>query len=401
METAAPFELEELRRDWIDGISGEAFYQEVLDARASLDGGRGMPVIREEDPIAFAAAFFAAASMRLPVALANPKWGAKEQEQFDHLMELGEPPAGSILIPTGGTTGGVKLAIHDWRSLCSSARAAQAFLGGGAVHSCCVLPLHHVSGLMQLLRSFVSGGSISFNGNDTAGRCLSLVPTQLQRLMQSVDGIRKMNTAHMIFVGGAAMPESVEQQARDLRLPVVPVYGMTETAAMIAAIPNGDFLASVDPGAVMLGDGRASVDPDGSIRVHGSSLFKGYHGGARMEPSRGFRTGDAGWLDGQGRLHLHGRMDRLINTGGEKVDPAEVREALLRLEGVAQASVVGEPSEEWGEVVVAYVKGGPDLPVLNEAEILGALKKQLSPYKIPKHIRFSPALTKTAPRPTA
>lgn len=390
METAAPFELEELRRDWIHGISGEAFYRKVLDARTSLDGVPDRLVLREEDPVAFAAAFFAAASLRHPIILANPKWGSKEEEQFEHLMELEELAAGSILIPTGGTTGGVKLAIHDWGSLRTSACAAQAFLGGGAVHSCCVLPLHHVSGLMQLLRSFVSGGSISFHENETKGRCLSLVPTQLQRLMQSREGIRKMNTADVIFVGGAAMPEPVQYQAREFRLPVVPVYGMTETAAMIAAIPNVDFLAAADSGAVMLGDARVSIDRDGSIRVHGSSLFKGYHGGARMEPSRGFRTGDAGWLDGQGRLHLQGRIDRLINTGGEKVDPDEVRGVLLQLKGIAEARVVGEPEEEWGQIVVAYVKGAPDLPVLNEAEILGALKKQLSPYKSPKHIRFIP-----------
>ena len=389
METTAPFELEALRRDWIDGLSGEAFYRKVLDARTALEKVRGSVIIREVEPIAFGARFFAAASLRLPVVLANPRWGAKEQEQFDQIMGQGAPAAGSILIPTGGTTGGVKLAIHDWQSLCASARAAQVLLGGGAVHACCVLPLHHVSGLMQLLRAFVSAGSIRFDEYETAGRCLSLVPTQLQRLLQTSEGIRKVNTARVVFVGGAAMPESVKQQAQKLRLPVVPVYGMTETAAMIAAIPNGDFLAAPDPGAILLGDAQVSIDPDGSIRVRSSSLFKGYYGGKRIEPHQGFRTGDVGWLDAQGRLHLHGRMDRLINTGGEKVDPAEVLDALLKLEGVAQASVVGEPDEEWGQVVVAYVQASPNTTAPpSEADLLSALKKQLSPYKIPKCIRF-------------
>lgn len=395
MEPTAPFKLDELRRDWIDGISGETFYREVCRACESHREAERPVLIRVGSPVAFAVRFFAAACLRLPIVLANPNWGAKEQGEFDKLMAQGKPVAGSILIPTGGTTGGVKLAIHNWESLRAAALAVQDFLGGGPVHSCCVLPLHHVSGLMQLMRSFISGGSIRFDEDDTEGRCLSLVPTQLQRMMRTEEGIRKMNTARAVFIGGAAMPRSVQQKARELKLPVVPVYGMTETAAMIAAIPSQDFLASADPGALMLGDARASVDCDGSIRVRGSSLFKGYHGRARMEPSRGFRTGDAGWLDGQGRLHLHGRMDRLINTGGEKVDPAEVREALLRLEGVAQACVVGEPSEEWGEVVVAYLTPDSGAQATSETEIRSALKKQLSPYKIPKHIRFTPVLRGT------
>jgi O-succinylbenzoic acid--CoA ligase len=387
METTAPFELAALRRDWIGELTGEAFHRQVLAARTQLAPLPDPLIIRAEDPIAFAASFFAGVALRRPVALANPHWGAQERQQFDRLMGQRAPAAGSILIPTGGTTGGVKLAIHDWGSLCASARAAQALLGGGAVHACCVLPLHHVSGLMQLLRAFVSGGTVRFDENETAGRCLSLVPTQLQRWMQTAAGIGKMTAARVVFVGGAAMPEPVRQQARALRLPVVPVYGMTETAAMIAAIPNDDFLAAPNPGAVLLGDTQLSIDPDGAIRVRGSSLFKGYHGGMCIDPRQGFRTGDAGWLDGQGRLHLHGRMDALINTGGEKVDPAEVQHALLQLPGVTQANVVGEPNEEWGQVVVAYLQITPTAAPLSEVDLQRALKQQLSPYKIPKYIR--------------
>ncbi len=388
METAAPFDLDELRRDWIEGISGEQFHRGVLAARASLESTAGALVIREEDPLAFATLFFAAASLRLPTVLANPKWGRQEQAQFDQLMALGAPPAGSILMPTGGTTGGVKLVIHDWASLSASARAAQAFLGGGAVHACSVLPLYHVSGLMPLLRAFVSGGSIRFDEDETSGRCLSLVPTQLQRQMQTRGGLRRLKSAQVIFVGGAAMPAAVRRQARELKLPVVPVYGMTETAAMFAAVPRQDFLAVEDSGAVLLGDTQVSIDADGSIRVRSSSLFKGYHGGAPVDPAEGFRTADAGWLDEQRRLHLHGRMDRLINTGGEKVDPAEVRVALLQLPGVVQASVVGEPDDEWGEIVVAYLRMESGSAPPDRAALRHQLKQQLSPYKVPKSIRF-------------
>lgn len=388
MEPTAPLELDELCRDWIFGISGEALYRKVLDVRAPLEGMKSPLVIQEEDPVAFTIKFFAAASIRLPIVLANPKWRAKEQAEFDTLMRSGDVAAGSILIPTGGTTGGVKLAIHDWASLRAAALAVQNFLGGDAVDACCVLPLHHVSGLMQLVRSFVSGGSIRFDEDKTEGCCLSLVPTQLQRMMQTSEGIRKMNTTRVVFVGGAAMPGGVEQKARELKLPVVPVYGMTETAAMVAAVPNRDFLVASNLGAIPFGDAKLSIDPDGSVRVRSRSLFKGYYGGEDVDPAEGFRTGDAGWLDKVGRLHLLGRMDRLINTGGEKVDPAEVQEALLQMECVAEARVVGEPDEEWGERVVAYVRSSSSSISLSEQAIQHALKWKLSPFKIPKSIRI-------------
>lgn len=387
MESIAPFEIDELRRDWIAGVSGDEFYRRVMAIRASLEGRTAEYIIREEDPIAFAEKFFAAVSMRVPTVLVSPMWRFREEEQFAQLISDGQLNPGSILIPTGGTTGGVKLAIHDWASLRAASLATEAFLGGGPVHSCCVLPLHHVSGLMQLLRAFVSGGTISFDADDTAGRCLSLVPTQLKRLMQTAEGIQKMNTARVIFVGGAAMPKGVERQARDLKLPVVPVYGMTETAAMVAAIPNEDFIASSETGAIPLGDAQVNIDPDGSIRIRSSSLFKGYYGGAPIDMSEGYRTGDAGWLDAAGRLHLIGRMDALINTGGEKVDPVEVREALLLLEGIGGAHVVGEPDAEWGEAVIAYVWPASSAELPEDDAILASLKKQLSPFKMPKQIR--------------
>ncbi|PXA02959.1 hypothetical protein DDZ13_14320 [Coraliomargarita sinensis] len=388
MEPTAPFKLDELRRDWIGGVSGEAFYRRVQDARVSLKETDGPVVINEGEPVAFAVKFFAAASISLPIVLVNPKWGAKEQSEFDTLMASDEPEPGSISIPTGGTTGGVKLAIHDWKSLSSGARAVQAFHGGGPVDACCVLPLHHVSGLMQLVRAFVSGGRIRFEASEIEGSCLSLVPTQLQRMMEDANSIQKLNRSKVIFVGGAGMPEVVAERARELKLPVVPVYGMTETAAMIAAVPNADFLAASGAGAVMLGDTQVSIEPCGSIRVRTSSLFKGYLGGERVDKAEGFRTGDAGWLDAHGRLHLQGRMDQLINTGGEKVDPAEVQDALIGIEGIAEARVLGEPDEEWGEIVVAHVRTGAEGAVLGESDILVSLKNKLSPFKVPKRIIF-------------
>ncbi|MEO0508951.1 MAG: AMP-binding protein [Verrucomicrobiota bacterium] len=387
MEPLAPFELDALRRDWIVGVSGEAFFAKVQENIESLKNGPGLEkvvVVPEQEPVEFAAFFFAAVWLGVPLALANPKWVDAEQDQFDALINEDGIERGSILIPTGGTTGGVKLAIHTWSSLNASALAVWDFLGERGINSCCLLPLFHVSGLMQLVRSFVTGGTIRFDDSDVSDCCLSLVPTQLQRALANESSIRKMNTVQAIFVGGARIPDAVAAKVRELRLPVIPVYGMTETAAMCAAVPNADFLEKPDAGAVPIGDATFSIEDDGRIRIRSTALFKGYCGQPSPDLSGGFVVNDEGHLDDEGRLHVAGRVDHLINTGGEKVDPLEVESTLLHLEGVTEALVVGESNDEWGQAVVAYVVG--NVPSHEHVWFKEQLSHRLAYYKIPKQV---------------
>lgn len=406
------FDLDQLRRDWIEGISSDEFYARVASCRDRLSAlseeekSKGS-VICEEDPIDFAAAFFAALSIKVPVVLANPKWGEQERAEFDALVslaisfgEVGVPPLGgqldaagrlkgglqpdSILIPTGGTTGGVKLAIHNWGSLIAASEGVQRFLGGEAIDSCCLLPLYHVSGLMQLIRSFVSGGQIRFDDAEVNGFCLSLVPTQLQRALEDVESTHKLNTARSIFVGGGPMSEELAQKARYLKLPVIPVYGMTETAAMCAAIPNEEFLADASASAVPIGDAQFTIEADGRIRIESAALFQGYHGREPLDLSKGYLTDDLGHLDSSGRLHVEGRADRIIITGGEKVDPAEVEAALCAIPEIEAALVLGLPHAEWGQQVVAFVQSqSADLDLESAKD---QLRNQLASYKIPKQV---------------
>ena len=126
------------------------------------------------------------------------------------------------------------------------------FIGLGPYDACCVLPLFHVSGLMQLLRAFLSRGQIAFGDFDallagdfpefeSGSLCLSLVPTQLQRLMEQRQTLR-LQRCRAIFMGGAPLSDRLAARARALNLPLVLSYGMTETAAMVAALPTNEFL---------------------------------------------------------------------------------------------------------------------------------------------------------------
>lgn len=405
------FDLEQLQRDWIVGISGQAFFARVQDCRARFkDIPPNVRVcgvqISEKDPIQFAVEFFAAVWTGLPIVLVNPNWGANERQQFAALvtpgiyfdkvgvltlavasdqadrLKAGLQPLtpGSILIPTGGTTGGVKLAIHDWSSLSAASAGVQEFLGGEPIDSCCLLPLYHVSGLMQLVRSFLSGGGIRFDDRTFEGYCLSLVPTQLQRLLGDSESIQKLNTARAIFVGGAAMPQSVAAKAREHKLPIIPVYGMTETAAMCAAVSVEDFLNDTVAGALPIAGASFHVEVDGRIRIQSPALFKGYQGHLPQAFSQGYLTDDLGRIDASGGLHIEGRADRLLISGGEKIDPLEVEQAICKLPNVEAALAVGLPDAEWGQHLIVFYTG---------TEITGwqtQLKVSLANYKIPKRL---------------
>ena len=281
---------------------------------------------------------------------------------------------GTILIPTGGSTAGVKFAAHTWQTLLAACNGLSELLGEGPIHSCCVLPLFHVSGLMQLVRSFVTAGRIIFTDFKAlqAGQlpvfppdalCLSLVPTQLQRIMTQQNSVDWLRTLRVIVVGGSATPSSVIEQARALQLPVMLSYGMTETAAMVAALPAAGFLAGQTNAGRVLShaciqvlreDGaECRTGESGQIRICATSMFKGYHGRSGEVSQLGYLSDDEGYFDSLGYLHVVGRSDRLIVSGGEKIDPHEVEQAILHSGQVEQVMVVGWPDSEWGQKLVA------------------------------------------------
>ena len=390
------FDLKSLGHDWIEGISGQELSARV-QSQAKLIQGQDQPmVIDQADPHDFTVEFFAAVLAGRSIALANPKWGAQEREQFDALLGLGAPhlpgvissatrlksgrQAKVILIPTGGTTNGIKLATHNWETLEVACKGVQQFLGGGAIDSCCVLPLYHVSGLMQLLRAYHSGGYIRFDEDEVEGRCLSYVPTQLRRALLDEKLTQELTTTRVIFVGGAPMPESLAEEARKLKLPIMPVYGMTETAAMAAAIPVEDFLADPRAGALPIGDTNIEIDSSGRIRIQSPALFKGYHGGESLDLTRGYLTEDEGYIDENERLHVTGRINRLVISGGEKIDPHEVEDAVSAIAGVEEVMALGMPDPEWGQKLVIYYTG-QELVDWKER-----LKEQLATYKLPKEM---------------
>ncbi len=267
----------------------------------------------------------------------------------------------AVIVGTSGSTGVPKGVQLSAAALLHSARASLARLGArpGQRWLCC-LPATHIAGIGVLVRSLAGGTEpVLAEGADAetiAGSgCahVSLVPTQLRRLLAGRDGQAAPATPlagfSSVLLGGAAAPRRLLEDARAAGVPVVTTYGMTETCG--GCVYDGQPLDGV---RVAIG---SETDPHradgGRIWIAGPVLFSGYRG--EPSPDGWFRTGDLGQLDASGRLTVRGRADDVINTGGYKVVPGEVAAALETCPGVRDVAVVGQPDPEWGERVVAVV----------------------------------------------
>jgi o-succinylbenzoate---CoA ligase len=258
----------------------------------------------------------------------------------------------AVVIGTSGSTGAPKGVELSAAALRHSAQASLDRVGArpGERWLCC-LPVTHVAGLQVLVRSLISGTEPVLAGHADAATLaasgcahVSLVPTQLQRLLESdVDKSTPLAGFSSVLLGGAAAPAGLLAAARAAGVPVVTTYGMTETCG--GCVYDGVPLDGV----------RVKIADDERIWLGGPVLFTRYRGAPGAPQESWFRTGDLGRLDDSGRLTVRGRADDVINTGGYKVVPGEVEAALESCPGVRDVAVLGQPDREWGERVVAVV----------------------------------------------
>jgi malonyl-CoA/methylmalonyl-CoA synthetase len=204
----------------------------------------------------------------------------------------------------------------------------------------------------------------------------------LRRLRLCVSGSAPLSPAGFARVREASGQEVVER------------YGMTETVMLTSNPVDGARKAGTV--GLPLPGVTVRLAEDGEVLVRGPAVFAGYLGqgaGASFTEDGFFRTGDIGEWDEDGYLRLVGRAKELIITGGFNVYPREVEDVLLAHPAVAEAAVVGLPSDEWGEVVVAAVvvagEAGPDA-------VSAWCRDRLAPYKCPRQVRVVGALPRNA-----
>jgi o-succinylbenzoate---CoA ligase len=410
-------------------------------------------LIVETKPINFIATFLAGIIAEVDLFLCDPAWQIQEWQQVLNLVQpdliLGDDTIKSlivklkltpqktsetpdliinakfaelidrslIMIPTGGSSGKIKFAMHSWNTLTASVNGFKDFFQCQKINSVCTLPLYHVSGLMQLMRSLLTQGNliicpyqlivtelINLNKSDYF---ISLVPTQLQFLLKSTPNcLKEFKT---VLVGGSPPRRSLLNTAREYNISIALTYGMTETASGVVALKPQDFLSGnnssgqvlphaqvkIDSTQLANRAGELSVEPTkpieqqiSLIQINSAALCLGYY--PQLFPStQVFTTDDLGYFDGDGYLHLLGRNSQKIITGGENVFPAEVEATIYSTKLVQDVCVVGIRDQKWGEAVTAvYVplKPADNLTLnLNLNLIKQQIRSQLAKYKQPKY----------------
>ncbi len=313
-------------------------------------------------------------------------------------------PAGqdtAVVIATSGSTGqpkGVELSAaalrHSARATLDRVRATP-----GQRWLLC-LPATHIAGIQVLIRSLVAGTDpvvvTRTDADVLAGSgCahVSIVPTQLRRLLDADPGAAWAQGFTSVLLGGAAAPAALVDGARAAGVPVITTYGMSETCG--GCVYDGRPLAGVTV-TTAAGGTPAGAAGDGRIRISGPVLFSGYRGrpdltAAAMDGAW-FVTSDLGLIGPEGRLAVRGRADDVIITGGEKVVAGEVAALLETCPGVREAAVVGRPDAEWGERVTAVIV--PDNPA--QPPTLDLLcrhvRERLPRYALPRELVLRAAM---------
>ena len=260
-------------------------------------------------------------------------------------------PGIALVVHSSGTVGAPAFAQFDHGAIDAAVSSSSMALGAtDRDRWLCCLPLAHVGGLLVLLRALLLGAPVAVHDRfdpravsaepDVA--FTSVVPTMLARLVEAGSDL---TTFRSILVGGAHLPAGLRSRAERAGARVVETYGMTESCGGV--VYDGVPLRGIE----------VRIGPGGEVQLRGPTLMRGYrlsHASA-FTPDGWLRTADAGEIDANGHVHVAGRIDDAVITGGEKVWPQEVEAALQAHPRVREVAAGGVPDPEWGERVTVWV----------------------------------------------
>ncbi|MCZ2401761.1 AMP-binding protein [Paenarthrobacter sp. Z7-10] len=305
----------------------------------------------------------------------------------------------AVVVSTSGSTGAPKQTLLSVDALAASSVGTAMALGGEG-QWLLALPAHYVAGVQVLVRSLFAGTrpwlmdqSAGFTAEAFTAAALeltdrtrftSLVPTQLQRLLQdpAAETLAVLRRFNAILLGGSPANAGLLSAARAAGINVVTTYGMSETCGgcVYDGVPLEGVRVDIREGRIWLGGELLASGYLAAPALTAHNFIEESTGGENL---RWYRTDDEGELAADGRLTVLGRMDDVIITGGLKVSARVVAEQLLLVPGVQDAFVTGVPDPDWGQRVCAAVVGSCSM----EALLAGA-GAVLESHAVPKTVRF-------------
>lgn len=318
----------------------------------------------------------------------------------------------ALIMFTSGSSGRSKAVVHTFESLFESVKSTDSFADLSANDIWFAsLPLYHIGGFMILARSLVAGSSVIFPSSlkfedikqtikQSNPTHISLVSTTLQKFL--AEKVYPNKNLKYAFLGGGPSEKQLILDAVNQGLPIVKVYGSTETCSMITALHPNEIKEKLESAGKVLDENKIKIksmnksDPDGFINigevgeiiVSAKSLFKEYYNDqestSQSIQNGWFYSGDFGWIDKDGYLFVESRREDLIITGGENVSAHEVETAIKSHQSVKDAFVFALQDKAWGQIVCAAIVSND----FGEDEIKDFLKAKIAAYKIPKRFFF-------------
>ncbi len=271
----------------------------------------------------------------------------------------------ATIIWTSGSSSQPKAAVHTWGNHVYSAKGSQQEIplekGDRWVLS---LPLHHVSGISIVCRCFLAQAAIVVMGEEELIQVIrrhkpthiSLVATQLYRLIEHKDNHEALKSLKYILLGGSSIPYGLIEKALALNLPIYLSYGLTEMSSQVATSKVDDIKHL---GAKVLPYRQLMIDSNGQILVKGEVLFKGYLNQNKitlpLNNDGWFETRDRGVIKNE-YLTILGRIDNMFICAGENIQPEEIESVLMKSPQVKEAIVIAKEDPEYGNRPVAFVR---------------------------------------------
>ena len=328
----------------------------------------------------------------------------------------------AVLLFTSGTTATPKAVVLTHENLVSYVIETVEFDSAADGDAILVtMPPYHVAGVNAALTNPFAGRRVVYLPNFDPAAWLAtaqaeavthamVVPTMLARIVDELGGKpASLPALRVLSYGGARMPRAVLERAL-AAFPdagFVNAYGLTETSSTIAVLGPEDHRAALDsadpavrarlssvgrlvPGVTAEVRDAAGTAPGavGEIWLRGRQISGTYLGqGSALDEAGWFPTRDQGYLDADGYLYINGRADDTIIRGGENIAPAEIEEVLATHEAIADAAVVGQADDEWGERIVAVIVPRPDAG-LQADDVRSFVRTRLRGSRVPDDVVF-------------
>ncbi|MCX2728866.1 AMP-binding protein [Saccharopolyspora sp. NFXS83] len=338
-------------------------------------------------------------------------------------LPLPQAPADlAVLCYTSGTSGPARGAMLPHSALLANVRQCARLRPmpvNAADRVLLALPMYHAFGLGPGMLQVAAVGATAvllphFDAEESLATiarhrvtCVVGVPPMYRAWLRTLpDRLREgMSTVRLLTSGAAPLGADVAAAVRSATgLDVFEGYGLTETGPVVTTTLASERAKPGSVGRALPGVQLRLVDADGSpmdeadgdtgrVAVRGANLFRGYWPDAAHGPDDEgwFRTGDVGYFDGDGDLHLVDRATDLIIVNGFNVYPREVEVALAELAGVRESAVVGVPDEEQGEAIKAVVVTEPGAELTPE-EVRAHCAARLAKFKVPGEVVFASTL---------